>query len=170
MSVFLLAPESLTAFCRSILDAGRSRFLCPYISQDEPPVYCGTEWDYIDVRRLAVLTDDEIEEFEKKISKNYLIKGMGIQECPKCNSMVERSDKKHIRVICPLCSKNKKKAYEFCWHCLHEWKKSSSSTTKCGTYLKNAKIASFCKKESIEFQILTLISFFFISGGVFVLK
>lgn len=118
-------------FCRSILDAGRSRFLCPYISQDTPPVYCGNEWDYIDVRRLAVLTDEEIEEFEKKISRNFLIKAMGIQECPKCNSMVERNDKKHIRLICPLCSKKKKKAFEFCWHCLHEWK-SGSSTTKCG--------------------------------------
>lgn len=75
------------------------RFFCPYISQDQPPVYCGAEWDYIDVRRLAVLTDAEIGEFEKKISKNYLVKAMGIQECPKCNSMVERSNKKHIRVF-----------------------------------------------------------------------
>ena len=101
------------------------------MSQDQPPVYCGKEWDYIDVRRLAVLSDDEIEEFEKKISRNCLIKAMGVQECPKCNSMVQRSDKKHIRVICPLCSKDKEKAYEFCWHCLHKWKKSSS-TDKCG--------------------------------------
>lgn len=56
------APESLTMYCRSILDAGRSRFLCPYISQDTPQVYCGKEWDYRDVRRLAVLTDQEKEE------------------------------------------------------------------------------------------------------------
>lgn len=121
-------------YCRSLLDAGRSRFLCPYISQGEQPVYCGKEWDYIDVRRLAVLTDDEILEFERKITKNYLVKAMGVQECPKCNSMVERSDKKHIRVICPLCSKDKEKAYEFCWHCLHEWTNSSESN-KCGKYL-----------------------------------
>ena len=134
MFSFLTAPESLTMYCRSLLDAGRSRFLCPYISEDQPPVYCGVEWEYIDVRRLAVLTDAEIEEFEKKISKNYLIKAMGIQECPKCNSMVERSDKKHIRVVCPLCSKNKKKCYEFCWHCLHEWT-NGSSTIKCGEFL-----------------------------------
>lgn len=132
INVLLSAPESLTAYCRSILDAGRSRFLCPYISEDEPPVYCGVEWDYVDVRRLAVLTDAEIEEFEKKISKNYLIKAMGIQECPSCTSMVERRNKKDIRVVCPLCSKNKAEPYEFCWHCLHEW--ASSSTTKCGKF------------------------------------
>lgn len=127
-----ITPESLTMYCRSILHAGRSRFLCPYISQDTPQVYCGKEWDYIDVRRLAVLTDQEKEEFEKKISRNFLIKGMGVQECPKCGSLVERSDKKNIRVLCLLCSKDKSKlAFHFCWHCLREWE-NVSSVTKCG--------------------------------------
>ena len=115
------------------MDAGRSRFLCPYISEDQPPVYCGEEWDYIDVRRLAVLTDEEIAEFEKKVSKNYLIKAMGIQECPKCNSMVERINKKDIRVVCPLCTKNEKAPYEFCWHCLHKWK-NTLDNSKCGMF------------------------------------
>ena len=136
-------------YCRSILDAGRSRFLCPYISQDQPPVYCGIEWDYIDVRRLAVLTDDEILEFERKISKNYLIKAMGVQECPKCKSMVQRSDKKHIRVICPLCSKDKEQAYEFCWHCLHKWE-ISSRTDKCGEYLSCVAINEDYKNARIS--------------------
>lgn len=126
-----ITPESLTAYCRSILGTGRSQFLCPYISQDQPPVYCRKEWDYIDVRRLAVLSEGEIDEFEKKISRNYLIKGMGIQECPKCNSMVQRSEKKLIRVVCPICSMNKSDAFEFCWHCLHEWN-NKQSTTVCG--------------------------------------
>ena len=142
-------------YCRSILDVGRSRFLCPYISQDQPPVYCGKEWDYIDVRRLAVLTDDEILEFERKISKNYLIKAMGVQECPKCNSMVQRSDKKHIRVICPLCSKNKKKVYEFCWHCLHEWKKSPNPN-KCGKYLKMIS-SPFCALSRVCLRLFCFI-------------
>ena len=136
-------------YCGSILDAGRSRFLCPYISQDQPSVYCGIEWDYIDVRRLAVLTDDEILEFERKISKNYLIKAMGVQECPKCKSMVQRSDKKHIRVICPLCSKDKEKPYEFCWHCLHKWK-ISSRTDKCGEYLSCVAINEDYKNARIS--------------------
>ena len=104
------------------------------------------EWDYIDVRRLAVLTDNEIKEFERKISKNYLIKAMGIQECPKCNSMVERSDKKHIRVVCPMCSKTKKTPFEFCWHCLREWA-NDSRTDKCGgNYLSdNIILITFAK-------------------------
>ncbi|XP_068680957.1 uncharacterized protein [Montipora foliosa] len=140
-----ITPESLTAYCRSILDAGRSRFLCPYISEDQPPVYCGVEWDYIDVRRLAVLTEEEIAEFEKKVSRNYLIKAMGIQECPKCNSLVERINKKDIRVVCPLCTKNEKAPYEFCWHCLHKWK-NTSDTSKCGN--------SDCSAEDRRLKIL----------------
>ena len=80
------------------------------------------------MRRLAVLTDDEIREFERKISK-----ARGVQECPKCKSMVERTSKKHIRVTCPLCSKNQPKPYEFCWHCLHEWA-NDSSMNQCGKF------------------------------------
>lgn len=148
-----ITPESLTIYCRSLLDAGRSRFFCPYISQDQPPVYCGVEWDYIDVRRLAVLTDNEIKEFERKISKNYLIKAMGIQECPKCNSMVERSNKKHIRVVCPMCSKINKTPYEFCWHCLQEWT-NDSSKEKCGNEDcsgedKRLRILRNCQRKAI---------------------
>lgn len=126
-----LAPVSLTIFCRSLLDAGRSRFLCPYISQDKPPVYCGKEWDYIVVRRLAVLTENEKKEFENKISKNHLIKAMGIQECPNCKSLVERINKKDIRVACSLCRKKLHKDFQFCWHCLHEWANGASSS-QCG--------------------------------------
>ena len=95
------------------------------------------------MRRLAVLTDAEIEEFEKKISKNYLIKAMGIQECPKCSSMVERINKKDIRVVCPLCSKKDRKSYEFCWHCLHEWT-DQSSTSKCGKSVPRCPHAFLC--------------------------
>lgn len=130
---FFKAPESLTIYCRSLLDAGRSRFLCPYISQDTPPVYCGKEWDYIVVRRLAVLTDAEKKEFETKVSKNYLFKAMGIQECPSCKSFVERINKKDVRLSCSFCKNKLHKAFDFCWHCLHEWV-NSSSTTQCGRH------------------------------------
>lgn len=148
-----ISPESLTMYCRSILDAGRSRFLCPYISQDTPPVYCGTEWDYVVVRRLAVLTDSEKKEFETKISKNHLIRAMGIQECPSCKSLVERIKKKDVRLACSFCKKKLHKDFQFCWHCLHEWI-NRSSTTKCGNAVcagedKRLKILRNCSKKEI---------------------
>jgi len=116
------------------------------------------------VRRLAVLTDIEILEFERKISKNYLIKAMGVQECPKCNSMVERSDKKHIRVICPLCSKDKEKVYEFCWHCLHEWKESSYPN-KCGEFLSCVAIKENYKNSCFSYRCELTANLFLMNSG-----
>ena len=129
--VFLLAPESLTSYCRSILNEGKSRFFCPHVSQDQPPKHCNTEWDYLDVRRLAVLTEDEKEEFEDKITTNHLFKNIGIRQCPKCKSMVERNDKKDVKLCCTVCSKKDGKTYKFCWHCLKEWY-NQNSRTQCG--------------------------------------
>lgn len=125
-----ITPESLTLYCRSILTEGKWRFACPYIIQDQPTRHCNKEWDYLDVRRLAVLTEEEKEEFEEKIAMNHLLKAMGIQQCPKCKSVMEREDKKVIRLTCIPCSK-KGKRYEFCWHCLNEWY-NGSSRTQCG--------------------------------------
>ncbi|XP_068672190.1 uncharacterized protein [Montipora foliosa] len=148
-----ITPESLTIYCRSLLDAGRSRFLCPYISQDTPSVYCGKEWDYIVVRRLAVLTNAEKKEFETKISKNHLFKAMGIQECPNCKSFVERINKKDVRLTCSFCQRKLHKDFQFCWHCLHGWV-DISSTTKCGNVDcagedKRLKILRDCSKKVI---------------------
>ena len=128
---FLLAPESLTLYCRNILNEGKWRFFCPHISRDQPPKHCNTEWDYLDVRRLAALTEEEKEEFEDKITTNHLFKAMGIQECPKCKSLVERNDKKDVQLRCTVCSEKGGKTYEFCWHCLREWY-NRDSRTQCG--------------------------------------
>ncbi|KAJ7387345.1 hypothetical protein OS493_004336 [Desmophyllum pertusum] len=149
-----ITPESLTMYCRSILNAGRSRFVCPYpISQDEPPVFCGQEWEYIDVRRLAVLTGDEKKYFEEKIAKNYLFKSMGLQECPECKSLMVRPNKTTVQVVCLLCSKNKNTTYHLCWHCLHKWV-NSGSRTQCGNVDcsgedRRLKVLRSCDKKTI---------------------
>ena len=43
-----ISPESLTAYCRSILDAGKFQFICPYVHQTSHQ-RCNKEWDYIEV-------------------------------------------------------------------------------------------------------------------------
>lgn len=125
-----IAAESLTAYCKSLLSAGKFIFLCPYVDPTNSSVRCSKEWSYIEVRRFAVLTEDEQKEFETKISENYLKKAMGIQECPGCESLCERIDLKDKRVTCRICTKEKGYRFDFCWHCLHEWKESG--TSKCG--------------------------------------
>ncbi|XP_070557711.1 uncharacterized protein [Ptychodera flava] len=147
-----IGPESLTAYCRSLLSSGKFRFLCPYISSDST-VYCGKEWQYVDVRRLAVLTDAEKKEFEMKITNNYLRKAQGIQECPQCKSLCEREDRKSRRVICPLCThENGGTLFEFCWCCLHDWR--TNNTTNCGNTACNGedprlKILRECPKKEV---------------------
>ncbi|KAL3870585.1 hypothetical protein ACJMK2_038635 [Sinanodonta woodiana] len=120
-----IGPESLTAYCRSLLTAGKYEFRCPY---NEP--YCGELWDYITVRKLAVLTTEEKEYFEINLSNNYLKRALGIQECPKCSSYCQRQDKKNPRVVCLICSKGQTIRYEFCWYCRKVW--STSGTKDCG--------------------------------------
>lgn len=131
-SILYSGAVSLTVYCRSLLSAGKFRFLCPYVGPNNNN-YCGTEWNYVDVRRLAVLTQDEKREFEKKLSENYLRKASGVQECPKCNSLCERQSKNDRCVRCPVCTIEEKKAFDFCWFCLHEWK-GLLSKSKCGLY------------------------------------
>jgi len=126
-----ITPESLTQYCRSILDANKFIFYCPYVGKTVTPhVYCRQEWPYVIVRRLALLSDVEIKYFEEKISENFLLKASGIQKCPKCESFCQRIDTKNKRVICTYCSKETKKRYEFCWSCLHDW--NGPGIDKCG--------------------------------------
>ncbi|CAG8636087.1 9012_t:CDS:2, partial [Racocetra fulgida] len=83
-----IGPESLTAFCRSLVSEGKFQFFCPYTNQ----------WQYIDIRKIGLLTDEECKYFETKISENYSRRALGVQECPQPG----------IR------------EYAFCWYCLHE--------------------------------------------------
>ncbi|KAH3817096.1 uncharacterized protein LOC127882289 [Dreissena polymorpha] len=124
-----ISPESLTAFCRSLLTAGKYDFRCPYKAKASDP-HCNSKWEYFTVKRLAVLTDGERDEFETKMAENYLRKSVGIQDCPKCKSFCERQKKTDRRVVCPICTRRKSRIYEFCWFCLKTW--LSSGTSDCG--------------------------------------
>ncbi|XP_019617323.1 PREDICTED: polyubiquitin-like isoform X1 [Branchiostoma belcheri] len=88
-----ITPETLTTYCESLLSAGKYVFKCPYISPATE--YCGREWSYLEVRRLAVLTLDEQKQFEIKISDNYL------RACLKCGMLIEHERAcKHMVISC----------------------------------------------------------------------
>ncbi len=124
-----IGPDSLTAYCRSLLSAGKYQFLCPYVSPDRK-FRCNKEWSYIEVRRFGVLNATEQKDFETRITENYLRKAQGIQECPGCNSLCMRKNPKDKRLICIVCTKEKGRRFDFCWNCLHEW--TLGGTDKCG--------------------------------------
>ena len=123
----------MTAYCRSLLTAGKFEFRCPYKANSTDP-FCDQLWEFFIVKKLAVLTKDEIKEFENKIAENFLWKAAGIQECPGCRSFCERKNKKDQRVVCPICTKQKQKIYEFCWYCLKPWL-AESETKNCGNVM-----------------------------------
>ncbi|XP_078698741.1 uncharacterized protein LOC144926119 isoform X1 [Branchiostoma floridae x Branchiostoma belcheri] len=138
-----ITPETLYIYCQSLLSAGKYIFHCPYISERTGD-HCGEEWSYIDVRRLADLSQDDQKRFETMISQNYLRRGRGIQECPRCKSYCERMSNVCRRVVCPLCTVRDGQEYHFCWYCLHSW------DTPGNSYCGNAD----CRGEDRRLEIL----------------
>uniref|UniRef100_A0A1I8FH06 RING-type domain-containing protein n=1 Tax=Macrostomum lignano TaxID=282301 RepID=A0A1I8FH06_9PLAT len=128
-----IGPDSLTMYCRSLLDSGLYRFLCPWLDPNDSRVGCPVEWDFVVIRRLAVLSDEERQEFERKISENYLRRA----ECPSCHSYCKRVSSRDRRVVCPACSSGGRQRFEFCWYCLNKWR--SAGTDKCGNDICSGK-------------------------------
>jgi len=111
----------LTAWCRSLIDDGKFEFFCPAIINDKNNQQCKQKWTYIEVRKVALLNQDEIDYFEKKMSENAANFLIEFKECPKCKTFVERLDLKNLRVRCVICEHKDKKVFEFCWQCDREW-------------------------------------------------
>ena len=129
-------PNTLTAWCRSLLDKQQVKFYCPAISEkDEKGVMkkqCKKVWEYSEVRHIALLNDAECSYFESKLSEYAALQYCDMKECPGCRSFVEREDLMNLRVTCPVCTK-KKRTPDFCWQCLKTWSGSeSTSAFKCG--------------------------------------
>ncbi|XP_067851562.1 probable E3 ubiquitin-protein ligase RNF144A-A [Heptranchias perlo] len=119
-------PNSLTSWCRSLIDQGHFTFHCPAIKNK-----CNKEWSYVEVRRHALLTDDEQQYFEEKVATLAAAKYCEYKWCPECKSCVERKDLTNLSVRCRICTVGKGKFYEFCWQCLKEWKGRAPRSDRC---------------------------------------
>ena len=64
-----------------------------------------------------------------------------IQECPKCQTLCQRTRTDNPQVHCTVCAKKRGNLFMFCWYCMREWNNTSNDYV-CG----NAK----CKREIIE--------------------
>ncbi|KAJ3044098.1 hypothetical protein HDV00_003202 [Rhizophlyctis rosea] len=118
-----IGPASMTAYCRSLIDAGKFRFTCPYVPTDGNR-QCGATWSYSEVRKFGLLTEDEQKYFETKMSENYSWLALGVQECPRCSTYVERLQKLISSVICTPCTNRQNGTeFAFCWYCLGEVKR-----------------------------------------------
>ena len=123
-------PNSLTMWCRSLIDQEQYRLHCPAIIGGGKK--CKKEWEYPEVRKIALLNAAECKYFETRLSEYAARTYCDLQECPGCRSFVERLDLDNLRVHCVLCTKDKGRNYDFCWHCLKEWSGPTTSAVKCG--------------------------------------
>lgn len=114
-------PNSLTGWCESILNDGRTNFTCPVKD-------CNQEWSYDEVRRVALLTQDERLDFETKLYNNFANSGC-IKPCPKCEKFILREDSNN-KIQCLNCS-NKRQIFHFCWQCEQKWL-DMGSNVRCG--------------------------------------
>lgn len=125
-------PNTLTAWCRSLLDKHEYEFHCPAVVTGSDSNKCGSIWPYEEVRRIALLNEAECTYFESKMSEYAASQYCDMKECPGCRSFVERMDKTNLRARCPICTKKNGKVYDFCWQCLETWTGPTTSAVKCG--------------------------------------
>ncbi|XP_031707204.1 probable E3 ubiquitin-protein ligase RNF144A-A [Anarrhichthys ocellatus] len=109
-----VTPMSLTHWCRRQLDKGGCEFVCGQTG-------CDVEWPFEEVCKMALLTPEEIEEFNKKIFENAK-DFLDIKFCPGCKSRVVRTDLNDQSVQCTVCTAKRGRTYTFCWQCLKEWR------------------------------------------------
>lgn len=125
-----VTPESLTGWCRSLLDQGQFKFKCPAL-KDGTLHKCDAQWSYQEVRRLAVLTVAEMQYFEEKIARLAATEYCEYKSCPGCKTYVEREDLTNLSVQCTVCTADKKVVYQFCWQCMKPWKGKAPSADNC---------------------------------------
>ena len=124
--------NSLTAWCRSLLDKQEFTFYCPAIIDKDENKQCKKVWEYSEVRTVALLNEAEQQYFETKMSEFAAVQYCDMKECPGCRTFVERMDLQNLRTHCPVCTKIKKRNFDFCWHCDQEWSGPTTSSIKCG--------------------------------------
>src|SRR6218665_1689577 len=116
----------MTEYCQNLLSKGQFKFYCPSVDE-EGKSNCNREWDYYLVRHVACLSTDEMKEFEKKISDNYLQKANGMQKCPECSTWCYKGPGTGNYARCRLCNK------DFCWACMGNWI-GPSNRRSCGNF------------------------------------
>ncbi|KAL0970198.1 hypothetical protein UPYG_G00238630 [Umbra pygmaea] len=125
-----VSPESLTSWCRSLLDQGQYKFTCPALKNDSRQK-CGAELSYQEVRRVAALTSEEMEHFEKTMAASAAAKYFENKSCPRCKTSVARQTLSNLNVHCTVCTADSGQRYEFCWQCLKQWKGPAPRSDHC---------------------------------------
>ncbi|KAJ3585584.1 hypothetical protein NHX12_014303 [Muraenolepis orangiensis] len=122
-------PGSLTGWCRSLLEEGQCKFTCPAHKPDGK--VCGVELSYREVRRVAALTVDEMQQFEERLAQMTINATCKIKACPGCGTCVERKTEDNLCFSCPICKESNRPSHQFCWQCLRPWKGPAPRVDRC---------------------------------------
>uniref|UniRef100_A0A3Q1C5F3 RING-type domain-containing protein n=1 Tax=Amphiprion ocellaris TaxID=80972 RepID=A0A3Q1C5F3_AMPOC len=125
-----VTPESLTQWCRNLLDQGHYTFKCPALV--EGTTRCNKAWSYQEVRRLADLSVEEMQHFEDNMARMAAARHCEFQPCPQCKTNMERKDLSNLCVICIICTADQGGTYQFCRQCQKPWKGSAPRSDRCG--------------------------------------
>ncbi|XP_055359080.1 uncharacterized protein DDB_G0292642-like isoform X3 [Betta splendens] len=170
-----VTPENLTQCCRSQLEqvpdrrtllwvqmrhlvarkkhsttqlqtTGNYTFRCQAII--EGVEQCNKPWSYQEVRRMADLSVEEMQEFEEKIALLAAAQYCEIQSCPQCKTSVERKDLSNLCVLCTVCKADREQNHQFCWQCMKPWKGPAPRSDRCdndGCVNKDLELLRKCK-------------------------
>ncbi|XP_032439414.1 probable E3 ubiquitin-protein ligase ARI7 [Xiphophorus hellerii] len=145
-----VTPQSLTGWCRSLLDQGQYKFKCPAL-KDGTHHKCDALWSYQEVRRLAVLTAAEMQHFEENMARLAATEYCDFKTCPGCSSYIEREDLTNLCVQCLVCTADKNEQVQFCWQCLMPWKGPAPRSDRCdnnGCINHDLELLRTCKTTS----------------------
>ncbi|XP_034412462.1 E3 ubiquitin-protein ligase RNF19B-like [Cyclopterus lumpus] len=122
-----VTPTSLINWCHRLLDKGECTFVCAQTD-------CDVKWPFEEVCKMALLTPEEMEDFEKKLFQNAAKDSLDVKCCPGCKSRVMRADVRNLCVECPVCTAKRRRTYTFCWLCLKRWKGPAPWSKHCGNH------------------------------------
>uniref|UniRef100_A0AAY4A5U0 RING-type domain-containing protein n=1 Tax=Denticeps clupeoides TaxID=299321 RepID=A0AAY4A5U0_9TELE len=106
-----------------------SSFGCPLT--DGTVKKCRASWSYEEVRRVALLTDEEQNDFEEKIARMAALENCEYKSCPGCQTCVERKNLTNLCVHCTVCTDLNGRTFYFCWQCLQKWNGPYSRRDRC---------------------------------------
>ena len=105
--------DSMTTLVKSLISSNKFEIRCPFL--DENDLKCNALWNFKDCRKIGVFTKEEMEEFEKGLSMNWMKEFS--KQCPMCKEYICKVGLKTNRVLCPSC-----KHGDFCYLCLKPWR------------------------------------------------